>query len=80
MPCHKLKFIYINSKTDYRYSISIGIADEALFGFIMLVNLLTGGGAILPDGVDDAFDTFNVILNSSDLVIEIGRASCRERV
>lgn len=44
-----------------------GIADEALFGFIMLVNLLTGGGAILPDGVDDAFDTFNVIVNSDGL-------------
>ncbi len=44
-----------------------GITDEALFGLIMLVNFLTRGGAILPDGVDDAFDTFNVILNSSDL-------------
>ena len=44
-----------------------GIADEALFGFIMFVNFLTLGGAILPDGVADAFDTFNVILDSSDL-------------
>ena len=44
-----------------------GIADEALFGFIMLVNLLTGGGAILLDGVDDVFDIFNVIVNSDGL-------------
>lgn len=44
-----------------------GIADEALFGLIMFIDFLTGGGAILPDGVDDAFDTFNVILNSNGL-------------
>ena len=44
-----------------------GIADETLFGLIMLINFLTGGGAILPDGVDDAFDAFNVILTSNGL-------------
>ena len=44
-----------------------GIADETLFGLIMFINFLTGGGAILPDGVDDAFDAFNVILTSNGL-------------